>query len=61
MGSCFSSIQNPILGCPTSEKAELMADFLEMSDKNDQYSRNNVSIDSEERQVIFCGQMKREE
>lgn len=60
-GSFFSSIQNPFLGYPTSEKAELMADFHEMSNKNDQCSRNNEGTDSEERQVIFCGEMKREE
>lgn len=50
-----------ILGYPTSGKAELMADFNEISNKKDQCSRNNEGTDSEERQVIFCGEMKREE
>lgn len=61
VGSFFSSIQNPILGYPTSVKAELMAEFHEMSSKNDQCSRQKEGTDSEERQVIFCRDMKREE
>lgn len=61
VGFFFSTIQNPILGYPTSEKAELMADFHEMSNNNDQRSRNNEGTVSEERQVIFCGEMKKED